>query len=114
MPRCLDLAAQIASTSRASVAEAKRILTSSWGRGPEMANLMEQASFAALFGTEDQRRRMDAFQWACRVLERPGVRSRWAPGSLAATGHCDQPAADWPLPNVSDDLLTRGENPTDI
>ena len=29
-------------------------------------------------------------------------------------GHFDQPAADWPLPNVPDDLLTRGENPTDI
>jgi enoyl-CoA hydratase len=61
MPRCLELAAQIASTSRASVAEAKRILTGSWDRGPEMANLMEQASFAGLFGTEDQRNRMDAF-----------------------------------------------------
>jgi enoyl-CoA hydratase len=61
MPRCLELAAQIASTSRASVAEAKRILTGSWGRGPAMANVMEQASFAGLFGTEDQQRRMDAF-----------------------------------------------------
>lgn len=61
MPQCLELAAQIASTSRASVAEAKRILTGSWGRGPEMANVMEQASFTGLFGTEDQQRRMDAF-----------------------------------------------------
>ena len=61
MPRCLELAAQIASTSRASIAEAKRILTGSWGRGPAMANVMEQASFAGLFGTEDQQRRMDAF-----------------------------------------------------
>jgi hypothetical protein len=61
MPRCLELASRIASTSRASVAEAKRILTGSWGRGPAMANVMEQASFAGLFGTEDQRRRMDAF-----------------------------------------------------
>jgi hypothetical protein len=26
-----------------------------------MANVMEQASFAGLFGTEDQQRRMDAF-----------------------------------------------------
>jgi enoyl-CoA hydratase len=61
MPRCLELASQIASTSRASVAEAKRILTGSWGRGPAMANQMEQASFAGLFATEDQQRRMDAF-----------------------------------------------------
>jgi enoyl-CoA hydratase len=61
LPRCLELAAQIASTSQASVAEAKRILTGSWDRGPEMANLMEQASFAGLFGTVDQRSRMDAF-----------------------------------------------------
>jgi enoyl-CoA hydratase len=61
MPRCLELASQIALTSRGSVAEAKRILTGSWGQGTAMANVMEQASFAALFGTEDQRRRMDAF-----------------------------------------------------
>jgi Bacterial regulatory helix-turn-helix protein, lysR family len=31
------------------------------GRGPETANSMEQAAFSSLFGTPDQRLRMEAF-----------------------------------------------------
>jgi enoyl-CoA hydratase/carnithine racemase len=61
LDRCRELAAQICSASRSSVTEAKRILTGSSGRGPEIANAMEQAGFAALFGTADQRERMEAF-----------------------------------------------------
>lgn len=58
---CRDLATTISMASRGSVAEAKRILTGSSGRDPETANAMEQAAFASLFGTTDQRRRMTAF-----------------------------------------------------
>jgi enoyl-CoA hydratase len=59
--RCQEMATEICGASRASVAEAKRILTRSWGREPAMANALEQAGFAAMFGTADQRARMDAF-----------------------------------------------------
>jgi enoyl-CoA hydratase len=55
------VATQIAGASRVAVAEAKRILTESSGRGPETANSMEQAAFSSLFGTADQRLRMEAF-----------------------------------------------------
>jgi len=58
---CHAMAAQIAAASRAAVAEAKRILTESSGRGPETANSMEQAAFSSLFGTSDQLARMEAF-----------------------------------------------------
>lgn len=61
LPYCYDLAAQIRGTSGAAVSEAKRILTGSSGRDPAMANVMEQGAFAALFGTPEQRGRMDAF-----------------------------------------------------
>jgi enoyl-CoA hydratase len=59
--RCEQIALQIAGTSRASVTEAKRILTGSWGSDRATANAMEQAAFAGLFDTPDQRDRMDAF-----------------------------------------------------
>ena len=44
-------------------------------------------------------------------LERKG----FSENQIASSdGHFGQPAADWPLPNVPDDPLTRGENPADI
>jgi enoyl-CoA hydratase len=61
LAHCHSMATQIAGASRAAVAEAKRILTESSGRGPETANSMEQAAFSSLFGTPDQRLRMEAF-----------------------------------------------------
>jgi DNA-binding transcriptional LysR family regulator len=47
LAHCHDMATQIAGASRAAVAEAKRILTESSGRGPETANSMEQAAFSS-------------------------------------------------------------------
>jgi enoyl-CoA hydratase len=61
LDRCQEMATDICGASRASVAEAKHILTRSSGREPAMANAMEQAGFAAMFGAADQRERMDAF-----------------------------------------------------
>ncbi len=58
---CHEVAAQICAASGPSVSEAKRILIGSWGRAPETSDAMEQAAFASLFGTADQRNRMDAF-----------------------------------------------------
>ena len=61
LDRCREMASEICGASPASVAEAKHILTGSSGREPAMANAMEQAGFAAMFGTAEQRGRMDAF-----------------------------------------------------
>jgi enoyl-CoA hydratase len=61
LTHCHALATQMVGASRAAVAEAKRILTASSGRGPETANSLEQAAFSSLFGTPDQRVRMEAF-----------------------------------------------------
>jgi enoyl-CoA hydratase/carnithine racemase len=61
LARCVQLANEISVAGRGAVSEAKLILTRSSGRSPETANAMEQASFAALFGTADQRQRMAAF-----------------------------------------------------
>lgn len=58
LAHCHGMATQIAGASRAAVAEAKRILTESSGRGPETANSMERAAFSSLFGTPTS-----AFAW---------------------------------------------------
>lgn len=60
LERCRAVAQRIASTSPASVGAAKRVLVGSRGLPPAAANLMEQANFAGLFGSDDQRGRMQA------------------------------------------------------
>ena len=61
LSRCSQLANGIAEVSRASVAEAKRVLVSCWGLPPGAASAIEQSAFASLFGSEEQRGRMTAF-----------------------------------------------------
>ncbi len=68
MSRCHQLAERITKVSRHSVAEAKRVLVSAWGLPPSAANAMEQGAFVSLFGSEDQRARMQEF------LAQPGER----------------------------------------
>jgi len=63
---CARIANGICATSRQSVAEAKRVLVGGWGLPTTAADAMEQGSFSALFGTNDQRQRMDAFLTSTR------------------------------------------------
>ena len=59
--RSRDLAERIAKVSRQSVAAIKRVVTAGMNLPPAAISAMEEESFAALFGTEDQRARMRAF-----------------------------------------------------
>lgn len=57
---CRAVAQKIIATSPASVAAAKRVLVGGRGLPPTAVNATEQANFAGLFGSDDQRGRMRA------------------------------------------------------
>lgn len=60
MSRCMGIAQQIARTSRAAVAAAKKVMVGSVGLPPDRMSALEQPAFAGLFGSEQQAR-MHAF-----------------------------------------------------
>lgn len=61
LQRARELAGRIARVSRQSVAAIKRVVAAGVNLSPSAISALEEESFAALFGTEDQRGRMRAF-----------------------------------------------------
>lgn len=61
MDRAQVLAAQITKTSGESLAAIKRVVEAGTHNAPSVISALEEEAFASLFGTEDQRGRMQAF-----------------------------------------------------
>jgi enoyl-CoA hydratase len=61
MDRAQALAAQITKTSSQSVAAIKRVVEAGTHSAPSLISALEEEAFASLFGTDDQRARMQAF-----------------------------------------------------
>jgi enoyl-CoA hydratase len=61
LDRARGLGAQISKVSRQSVAALKRVVAASTNLAPSAISVLEEETFASLFGTDDQRGRMRAF-----------------------------------------------------
>lgn len=61
LSHCHEVAEKIAKHSPSAIAQAKKVLLAGVSLPLSAALALEQAAFASLFGTEDQRGRMSAF-----------------------------------------------------
>ena len=61
LSHCREVAATIAKNGKLAVAQAKKVLLAGVGLPLSAALALEQAAFASLFGTDDQRGRMNAY-----------------------------------------------------
>lgn len=61
LPHCREVAAKIAAAGPLAVAQAKRVIAQGADANLQVANMIEQQAFGALFGTQDQKEGMSAF-----------------------------------------------------
>ncbi len=61
LPHCREVAAKIIAAGPLAIAQAKRVIAQGADANLQVANMIEQQAFGALFGTEDQKQGMSSF-----------------------------------------------------